>query len=291
MWPRLAARRASSWSTIFQGVAQPLRLTGDSRQRVGRIPCLPLIPESIGRPREFRICFATSAVSGRVAMHHRYLRLADAKGGRMIGLAADVDGPDWRPSQENRRLPAKGLPEPVQRSRIPCFAHSIEIHELPPDGLQIDDAGHVNERPVRLSTLRIRSFQDGLERLSTPGVLWCSVTPRVSFMSDSDVVYSRSPRKGTTHNFSPHAAMNNIPLPPTRTHTVIRTTPNCSDRCARGLRRAAFFFLSPTTAGIARDMARNTTASSSFIAQSANTRSSLLSPNCSRNVLVSCESG
>ena len=48
------------------------------------------------------------------------------------------------------RLPAKDLPEPVHRSRVLCFAHSIEIHELPPDGRQIGDAGQVDERPVRL---------------------------------------------------------------------------------------------------------------------------------------------
>ena len=47
--------------------------------------------------------------------------------------------PAWRPSQQDEMLHAKDLSEPVQRSRVLRFAHSIEIHELPPDGRQIGD--------------------------------------------------------------------------------------------------------------------------------------------------------
>lgn len=50
------------------------------------------------------------------------------------------------PREEARpaRLHAKDLPEPVQRSRVLRLAHSIEIHELPPDDRQIGDAGQVD---------------------------------------------------------------------------------------------------------------------------------------------------
>jgi SPP1 gp7 family putative phage head morphogenesis protein len=53
---------------------------------------IPLLPKLIEDPSEVRIGFVKNEATGEVALRRRYLKLVKLKNGRMIGMAADVDG-------------------------------------------------------------------------------------------------------------------------------------------------------------------------------------------------------
>lgn len=68
----------------------------ESRERLdGREAFFPLIPELIEAPQEIWIGFAKSAVSGRVLMRRRYVKLVRESGDKSIGLVADADNGAW----------------------------------------------------------------------------------------------------------------------------------------------------------------------------------------------------
>lgn len=61
----------------------------------GREAFFPLIPELIEAPQEIWIGFAKSAVSGRVLMRRRYIRVFDIGKTRSVRVIADLDNGAW----------------------------------------------------------------------------------------------------------------------------------------------------------------------------------------------------
>ena len=61
----------------------------------GREAFFPLIPELIEAPHEIWVGFATRAVSGRVSLRRRYVKLIELEQNRTLGLIADADGGNW----------------------------------------------------------------------------------------------------------------------------------------------------------------------------------------------------
>jgi SPP1 gp7 family putative phage head morphogenesis protein len=53
---------------------------------------IPLLPELITQPSEIRLGFMKNEATGEVALRRRYLKLLKLKSGKLIGMAADVDG-------------------------------------------------------------------------------------------------------------------------------------------------------------------------------------------------------
>ncbi|MDQ2084697.1 phage minor head protein [Xanthobacteraceae bacterium Astr-EGSB] len=70
-------------------------LVADPSRRDGRERYFPLMPSLVSDPAEVWVGWAQNAVSGRVALRRRYVRLMDLGGGRTIGLVADADAGEW----------------------------------------------------------------------------------------------------------------------------------------------------------------------------------------------------
>lgn len=80
---------------VAVGQALVDHMLADARRQDGREIYFPLIPELIEDPAEIWVGFAASAVSGRVALRRRYVKLIQIERNRTLGLVADLDGGRW----------------------------------------------------------------------------------------------------------------------------------------------------------------------------------------------------
>ncbi len=80
---------------VSVGQALVDHMLADAKRLDGREIYFPLIPELIEDPAEIWAGFAASAVSGRVALRRRYVKLIDLGQKQTLGLVADLDGGNW----------------------------------------------------------------------------------------------------------------------------------------------------------------------------------------------------
>lgn len=67
----------------------------EPRRQDGREAVFPLLRELVEHPAEIWVGFARSAVSGRVMLRRRYVRLFDTGKDKVVALVADLDGGVW----------------------------------------------------------------------------------------------------------------------------------------------------------------------------------------------------